>query len=170
MTAVFLKPVKDMKAWELYVGQGVWFFFIGVVFMLIKYLLDKTVLKKSKTFQKGFRLVEDLSTGQARAEDGKKFLKSTGILKKDESAGKHAHAHGAPKPAAVVEVSSNGAAPVATGAATKSPPAVSKPAAVPKPAPPKPAHKPVPDAQGAHMPRAFDISYENYSNKYAAFA
>jgi len=69
-TALFMKPVTELKAWELYTGQSIWFFFIGIVFFLFRYLLDMTFLKKSTTFQKAYRVVEKVGTGQASAQDG----------------------------------------------------------------------------------------------------
>lgn len=77
--ALFMKPVTELKAWELYTGQSIWFFFIGIVFFLIKYLLDMTFLKGSQRFQSAYRVVEKVSTGQARPQDGAAFADS--ILK-----------------------------------------------------------------------------------------
>jgi len=68
--ALFMKPVKELKAWELYTGQSIWFFFIGIVFFIIKFILDKTFLKRSTTFQKAYRVIEKVGTGQARPNDG----------------------------------------------------------------------------------------------------
>jgi len=68
--ALFMKPVKELKAWELYTGQSIWFFFIGIVFFIIKFILDKTFLKRSTTFQKAYRVIEKVGTGQARPDDG----------------------------------------------------------------------------------------------------
>ena len=70
---LFSRTVGSMKAWELYTAQSLWFFFIGIVFFLAKYLLDKTFLKKSDTFQDAYSVVEKLGTGQADALDGKLF-------------------------------------------------------------------------------------------------
>ncbi len=69
-TALFMRPVADLKAWELYTGQSIWFFFIGIVFFLFRYLLDMTFLKKNTTFQKAYRVVEKVGTGEASAKDG----------------------------------------------------------------------------------------------------
>lgn len=77
--ALFMKPVMELKAWELYTGQSIWFFFIGIVFFLIKYLLDMTFLKSSQRFQSAYRVVEKVGTGQAGAQDGAAFADS--ILK-----------------------------------------------------------------------------------------
>ena len=72
-TALFMKPVTELKAWELYTGQSIWFFFIGIVFFLFKYLLDMTFLAKNRQFQSAYRVVEKVGTGQARPEDGAQF-------------------------------------------------------------------------------------------------
>jgi hypothetical protein len=77
--ALFMKPVVELKAWELYTGQSIWFFFIGIVFFLIKYLIDMTFLKSSQRFQSAYRVVEKVGTGQARPQDGAAFADS--ILK-----------------------------------------------------------------------------------------
>ena len=71
--ALFMKPVMELKAWELYTGQSILFFFIGIVFFLIKYLLDMTFLKKSQRFQSAYKVVEKVGTGQARPQDGAAF-------------------------------------------------------------------------------------------------
>ena len=77
--ALFMKPVRELKAWELYTGQSIWFFFIGIVFFLLKYLIDMTFLKGNKGFQTAYRVVEKVGTGQARPQDGAAFADS--ILK-----------------------------------------------------------------------------------------
>tara|TARA_B110000027_G_C16060851_1_gene274432 strand:- start:183 stop:428 length:246 start_codon:yes stop_codon:yes gene_type:complete len=77
--ALFMKPVTELKAWELYTGQSIWFFFIGIVFFLIKYLIDMTFLKSNQRFQSAYRVVEKVGTGQARPQDGAAFADS--ILK-----------------------------------------------------------------------------------------
>lgn len=74
--ALFMRPVTDLKAWELYTGQSIWFFFIGIVFFLIKYLLDLTFLRGNKKFQSAYRVVEKIGTGQARPQDGAAFADS----------------------------------------------------------------------------------------------
>lgn len=68
--ALFMKPVTELKAWELYTGQSIWFFFIGIVFFLLKYILDMTFLKSSQRFQSAYRVVEKIGSGQARPQDG----------------------------------------------------------------------------------------------------
>ena len=77
--ALFMKPVTELKAWELYTGQSIWFFFIGIVFFLLKYILDMTFLKSNQRFQTAYRVVEKVGTGQARPQDGAAFADS--ILK-----------------------------------------------------------------------------------------
>lgn len=74
--ALFMRPVMELRAWELYTGQSIWFFFIGIVFYLIKYLLDMTFLKKSQNFQAAYKVVEKIGSGQARPEDGVNFVDS----------------------------------------------------------------------------------------------
>ena len=71
--ALFMKPVTELKAWELYTGQSIWFFFIGVIFFLIKSLIDMTFLKNNQKFQSAYRVVEKVGTGQARPQDGAAF-------------------------------------------------------------------------------------------------
>jgi len=71
-----MKPVTELKAWELYTGQSIWFFFIGIVFFLIKYILDMTFLKSSARFQSAYRVVEKIGSGQARPADGAQFAES----------------------------------------------------------------------------------------------
>lgn len=71
-----MKDVKDLKAWQLYVGQSMWLFFIGIVFFLLKMLLEMTFLAKSSSFQSAYRIVEEIGTGKADADDGKKFAAS----------------------------------------------------------------------------------------------
>ena len=71
--ALFMKPVIELKAWELYIGQSIWFFFIGIVFFLIKYILDMTFLKSNQQFQSAYRAVEKIGSGQARPQDGASF-------------------------------------------------------------------------------------------------
>ena len=68
--ALFLKPVVELKAWELYTGQSIWFFFIGIVFYILKYLLDMTFLGKNKQFQSVYKVVEKIGSGQALPQDG----------------------------------------------------------------------------------------------------
>lgn len=77
--ALFMRPVTELKAWELYTGQSIWFFFIGIIFFLLKYLLDMTFLKGNSRFQTAYRVVEKVGTGQARPQDGAAFADS--ILK-----------------------------------------------------------------------------------------
>ena len=74
--AVFMKDVKDLKAWQLYAGQSIWFFFVGVMFYLIKSILDMTFLSKNKTFRSAYNVVESIGTGKADANDGSKFAAS----------------------------------------------------------------------------------------------
>ena len=71
--ALFAKDVKSMKAWELYVGQSMWLFFVGIVFYILKLILDMTILPKSKTFKKGFGIVEGIASGTVDADDGSMF-------------------------------------------------------------------------------------------------
>ena len=71
--ALFLKPVVELKAWELYTGQSIWFFFIGIVFYILKYLLDMTFLGKNKQFQSVYKVVEKIGSGQALPQDGATF-------------------------------------------------------------------------------------------------
>lgn len=74
--ALFMKPVTELKAWELYTGQSIWFFFIGVVFFMFKYLIDMTFLSKNQRFQTAYRIVEKIGSGQARPQDGAEFASS----------------------------------------------------------------------------------------------
>lgn len=74
--ALFMKPVTELKAWELYTGQSIWFFCIGIVFFLLKYLLDMTFLKSSSRFQSAYKVVEKVGTGQALPKDGAAFADS----------------------------------------------------------------------------------------------
>ena len=74
--ALFMRPVTDLKAWELYTGLSIWFFFIGIVFFLIKYVLDMTFLKGSSRFQSAYRVIEKVGTGQAQPHDGAAFANS----------------------------------------------------------------------------------------------
>jgi hypothetical protein len=71
--ALFSKPVVELKAWELYTGQSVWFFFIGIVFYILKYLLDMTFLGENKQFQSVYKVVEKIGSGQALPQDGATF-------------------------------------------------------------------------------------------------
>ena len=73
---VFMKKVTELKAWELYTGQSVWFFFIGIVLFLIRYVLNKTPLLENSSFNSGYGLVEKIAAGQALPQDGAKFAKS----------------------------------------------------------------------------------------------
>ena len=73
--AIFMRDVKEMKAWQLYAGQSVWFFAVGIVFYLLKMLLDMTSLKRSKSFNSAYSLVESIGTGKAGATDGEQFAK-----------------------------------------------------------------------------------------------
>jgi hypothetical protein len=72
---LFMKPVTELKAWELYTGQSIWFFFIGIVFFLLKYLLDP-FLKGNQHLHSAYRLIEKIGTGQARPQDGAAFADS----------------------------------------------------------------------------------------------
>jgi hypothetical protein len=74
--AIFMKDVKDIKAWQLYAGQSIWFFFVGIMFYLVKSILDMTFLSKNKTFTSAYKVVESIGTGQAGADDGSKFAAS----------------------------------------------------------------------------------------------
>jgi hypothetical protein len=74
--AIFMKNVKDLKAWQLYAGQSIWFFFIGIVFYFIKSILDMTFLSKNRMFKSAYQVVESIGTGQAGADDGSKFAAS----------------------------------------------------------------------------------------------
>ena len=74
--ALFMKPVIELKAWELYIGQSIWFFFIGIVFFLIRYILDMTFLKSNQQFQSAYRVVEKIGVGQARPQDGASFAEA----------------------------------------------------------------------------------------------
>eukprot|EP00965_Chrysotila_dentata_P236363 6201272-Pleurochrysis_carterae.AAC.1 len=71
---IFLKKVVDMKAWELYIGQSVWFFFIGILFYILRTLLDLTALGKNALFQQSFDTVQTLGNGSATARDADKFM------------------------------------------------------------------------------------------------
>lgn len=73
---LFMRPVGELRAWELYTGQSIWFFFVGILFFLIKFLLDKTLLQRSETFQWGFDLIAKIGSGQALPTDGARFAKS----------------------------------------------------------------------------------------------
>ena len=79
LNLIFMKPVTELKAWELFTGQSIWFFFIGIVFFLIHIILDMTFLKGSPRVQSAYRVVEKVGTGQARPQDGAAFVDS--ILK-----------------------------------------------------------------------------------------
>ena len=74
--ALFMRPVTELKAWELYTGQSIWFFFVGIVFFLIKSVLDMTFLKNNQRFQSAYRVVEKIGSGQARPNDGAAFADS----------------------------------------------------------------------------------------------
>ena len=71
--ALFTKNVKNMKAWQLYVGQSMWLFFVGILFYLLKIVIDMTFLHKSKIFSKGFSLVKGIASGTVDADDGSAF-------------------------------------------------------------------------------------------------
>lgn len=71
--AIFTKDVKELKTWQLYAGQSIWFFFMGIMFYLIKTIIDMTFLSKNKTFTSAYNVVESIGTGQAGANDGSKF-------------------------------------------------------------------------------------------------
>tara|TARA_X000000368_G_C22761076_1_gene592773 strand:+ start:221 stop:466 length:246 start_codon:yes stop_codon:yes gene_type:complete len=73
---VFMKKVTELKAWELYTGQSVWFFFIGVVLFLMRYILNKTPLLNNSSFNSGYGIVEKIAAGQALPQDGAMFAKS----------------------------------------------------------------------------------------------
>tara|TARA_Y100000748_G_scaffold287247_1_gene271222 strand:+ start:146 stop:391 length:246 start_codon:yes stop_codon:yes gene_type:complete len=78
--ALFMKDVSELKAWELYTGQSLWFVFIGIVFFLLKYLLDLTFLSQSSRFQSAYRVVEKIGTGQGLPEDGRDLVRASGVL------------------------------------------------------------------------------------------
>jgi len=71
-----MKPVTELKAWELYTGQSIWFFFIGIVFFLLKYLIDMTFLKDSTRFQSAYRVISKVGSGQALPQDGADFAEN----------------------------------------------------------------------------------------------
>ena len=77
--ALFMRPVSELKAWELYLGHSIWFFYIGIVFFLIKYLLDMTFLQRSQGFQSAYKVISKVGSGQALPKDGADFAES--ILK-----------------------------------------------------------------------------------------
>ena len=64
---------------ELYLGQSIWLFTIGMVFYLVKYALDMTFLGSSQRFQRAYGLVERIGTGEATAKDGGAFMHSIGF-------------------------------------------------------------------------------------------
>tara|TARA_B100001175_G_C19331520_1_gene552777 strand:+ start:264 stop:530 length:267 start_codon:yes stop_codon:yes gene_type:complete len=68
-----MRDVKELKAWQLYAGQSIWFFFVGIVFYLVKSILDMTYLSKNKIFTSVYKVVESIGTGQAGADEGSKF-------------------------------------------------------------------------------------------------
>ena len=70
---LFEKKVKDMKAWQLYVGQSMWVFFIGILFFLLTMILRKLSLLNSPLVKKSYGVVESIATGTATSSDGKKF-------------------------------------------------------------------------------------------------
>lgn len=70
---IFMRRVSEMKAWELYTGQSIWFFVVGIAFYLLKYLLDMTFLRSSPRFQSAYKVVETVGSGQASPDDGAKF-------------------------------------------------------------------------------------------------
>ena len=82
--AVFMKDVKELKAWQLYAGQSIWFFFVGIMFYIVKMLLDMTFLTKNKTFTSAYEVVESIGTGEAGAAEGSKF--AAGVFGKDHRA------------------------------------------------------------------------------------
>lgn len=73
---VFMKRVAELKAWELYTGQSVWFFFIGIILFFIRYIIAKTPLRESSSFQSGYGIVEKIAAGQALPQDGANFAQS----------------------------------------------------------------------------------------------
>ena len=73
MRFLFEKRVKEMKAWQLYVGQSMWLFFIGIFFFVLKLVIDKLFMPKSPVFRKGYNVVESIATGTATSGSGQKF-------------------------------------------------------------------------------------------------
>lgn len=71
--AIFMKDVKELKAWQLYAGQSIWFFSVGIMFYFVKSILDMTFLSKYKTLTSAYQVVESIGTGRAGADDGSKF-------------------------------------------------------------------------------------------------
>lgn len=74
--AIFMRPVTELKAWELYTGQSIWFFFVGIIFFILKYLIDMAFLKGNSRFQSAYKVLEKVGTGQARPQDGASFADS----------------------------------------------------------------------------------------------
>ena len=71
---MFMSDVKNMKAWQLYTGQSIWFFVIGIVFFLVRVILVQ--FQPSPSVMNTYGLVEKIGTGRADAEDGSEFAKS----------------------------------------------------------------------------------------------
>ena len=69
----FTRRVTELKAWQLYTGQSVWFFFIGIIFYILKRILDMTFLKDNVQFQSAYTVAENIGSGQARPDDGAQF-------------------------------------------------------------------------------------------------
>lgn len=66
------KKVTNVKVWELYAGQSLWFFVVGVVFAILGMLL-KPLIKPSPVLSKAYGIVETIGTGRADASHGSKF-------------------------------------------------------------------------------------------------
>lgn len=73
-TPFFMRPVKELKAYQLFLGQSMWFFIIGIIFFVIKQVSDKTFTPKS-FFTQSIDVIEDIGTGQSAAS-GKEFAAS----------------------------------------------------------------------------------------------
>ncbi len=71
-----MRPVSSLKAWELYTGQSLWFFFIGIVFFLLQMLIGKLVTSTSSPQLKyAYDVIETIGSGQAKPGDGAKFAR-----------------------------------------------------------------------------------------------
>lgn len=71
---IFMKKITDMKAWELYIGQSIWLFVMGMIFYTLRYLLDMLFIETSNSII--FNTIERLGTANMDALDGNLFAKS----------------------------------------------------------------------------------------------
>ena len=60
---VFMRKVTELKAWELYVGQSLFFVLVAIFFFIIRRLLDMTPLGSDTRVIAGLTLGKSIGTG-----------------------------------------------------------------------------------------------------------